>query len=118
MVRCGIRVTGRAASFRIDKPHRDGRPCMGVTTGNRRLAKNSPVRRAAAGSDGREATREGFRFQQALVAEAPGVVLEHLSEGLLIVDVSSQLIYWNPAALRLYGFGSTAEAVRSLPDLP
>ena len=76
------------------------------------------MRRAAAGSNGREATREGFRFQQALVAEAPGVVLEHLSEGLLIVDVSSQLMYWNPAALRLYGFGSNAEAVRSLPDLP
>jgi PAS domain S-box-containing protein len=85
------------------------------------LAKNSansPVRRAAAGSNGREATREGFRFQQALVAEAPGVVLEHLSEGLLIVDVSSQNIYWNPAALRLYGYATNAEAVRSLPDLP
>jgi len=93
----------------------------GSPTGNRRLAKNSansPVRRAAAGSNGREATREGFRFQKALVAEAPGVVLEHLSEGLLIVDVSSQLIYWNPAALRLYGYASNAEAVRSLPDLP
>ena len=89
--------------------------------GIRRLAKNSvnsPVRRAAAGSNGREATREGYRFQQALVAEAPGVVLEHLSEGLLIVDVSSQLIYWNPAALRLYGYATNAEAVRSLPDLP
>ena len=94
---------------------------QGSPTGNRRLAKNStnsPVRRAAAGSNGREATREGFRFQQALVAEAPGLVLERLSEGLLIVDVSSQLIYWNPAALRLYGFASNAEAVRSLPDLP
>jgi PAS domain S-box-containing protein len=89
-----------------------------LTTDLAKNSANSPVRRAAAGSNGREATREGFRFQQALVAEAPGVVLEHLSEGLLIVDVSSQLIYWNPAALRLYGFASTAEAVRSLPDLP
>lgn len=93
----------------------------GSPTGNRRLAKssrNSLLRRPTAGSNGREATREGFRFQQTLVAEAPGVVLEHLSEGLLIVDVSSQLIYWNPAALRLYGYASNAEAVRSLPDLP
>lgn len=95
--------------------------CGGHRSANDALAKNSansPVRRAAAGSNGREATREGFRFQQALVAEAPGVVLEHLSEGLLIVDVSSQLIYWNPAALRLYGFANNAEAVHSLPDLP
>ncbi|HEY6925621.1 MAG TPA: GAF domain-containing protein [Steroidobacteraceae bacterium] len=95
--------------------------CGGHRPATDALAKNSansPVRRAAAGSNGREATREGFRFQQALVAEATGVVLEHLSEGLLIVDVSSQLIYWNPAALSLYGFASNAEAVHNLPDLP
>lgn len=121
MVRRGIEWAAFYGPFRIDKPHRNGRPCAGVTAGNPRLAKNSanlPMRRAAAGSNGREATRAGFRFQQALVAEAPGVVLECLSEGLLIVDVSSQLIYWNPAALRLYGFANNAEAVRSLPDLP
>jgi PAS domain S-box-containing protein len=51
------------------------------------------------------------------MTEAPGVVVEHLSEGLLIIDVGSQLIYWNPGALRLYGFASPEEAVRSLPDL-
>lgn len=51
------------------------------------------------------------------MTHAPGVVLEHLSEGLLIIDVGSQLIYWNPAGLRMYGFASAEEAVRSLPDL-
>ena len=50
--------------------------------------------------------------------EAPGVVVEHLSEGLLIVDTTSELIYWNPAALKLYGFASAEDAVRGLPDLP
>jgi PAS domain S-box-containing protein len=121
MVRCAIEPASGRRHFALTNRTGMVDRVWGSPTGNRRLAKNSsnsPVRRAAAGSNGREAAREGFRFQQALVAEAPGVVLEHLSEGLLIVDVSSQLIYWNPAALRLYGFGSSAEAVRSLPDLP
>lgn len=61
---------------------------------------------------------EELSFPQALMDEAPGVVVEHLSEGLLIVDTTSQLIYWNPAALKLYGFASAEEAVRGLPDLP
>jgi PAS domain S-box-containing protein len=52
------------------------------------------------------------------MTRAPGVVVEHLSEGLLIIDVVSQLIYWNPAGLKLYGFASAEEAIRSLPDLP
>ena len=52
------------------------------------------------------------------MTQAPGIVVEHLSEGLLIVDATSQLIYWNPAALKLYGFSSAEEAVRTLPDLP
>ena len=52
------------------------------------------------------------------MAQAPGTVVEHLSEGLLIVDPADQLIYWNPAALKIYGFASAAEAIRRLPDLP
>ena len=52
------------------------------------------------------------------MAQAPGKVVEHLSEGVLIVDPDDQLIYWNPAALRMYGFGSAEEAVRSLSDAP
>ena len=52
------------------------------------------------------------------MTQAPGIVVEHLSEGLLIVDATSQLIYWNPAGLKLYGFASAEEAVRGLPELP
>ena len=52
------------------------------------------------------------------MAQAPGTVVEHLSEGLLIVDPADQLIYWNPAALKIYGFASASEAIRRLPDLP
>ena len=52
------------------------------------------------------------------MTQAPGIVVEHLSEGLLIIDVASQLIYWNRTALKLYGFSSAEEAIRSLPDLP
>ena len=52
------------------------------------------------------------------MAQAPGTVVEHLSEGLLIVDPADQLIYWNPAALKIYGFASASEAIRRLPELP
>ena len=52
------------------------------------------------------------------MAEAPGIVVEHLSEGLLIIDTDSQEIYWNPAALRLYGFNTAEEVLRTLPELP
>src|SRR5258708_10870320 len=52
------------------------------------------------------------------MAQAPGTVVEHLSEGLLIVDAQGELIYWNPAALRMYGFASSQEAIRSLSDAP
>jgi len=60
----------------------------------------------------------GLKFPKALMAQAPGTVVEHLSEGLLIVDPEGQLIYWNPAALKIYGFASASEAIRRLPDLP
>ena len=52
------------------------------------------------------------------MAQAPGTVVEHLSEGLLIVDPTAKLIYWNPAALRMYGFASSEDAIRSLADAP
>jgi PAS domain S-box-containing protein len=94
-----VAVPDKASLF-IDKPHRDGQPCRGVIDWHEQLAKNSPD------------------FPQALLAEAPCVVVEHLSEGLLIVDTESQLIYWNPAALKMYGFASPEEAALGLPDLP
>src|SRR6185312_2718750 len=82
-------------------------------------SSNSSVRRAANRSHGLDATSmENLKIPQALMSQAPGAVVEHLSEGLLIVDTTSELIYWNPAALRLYGFASVEEAVRNLPDLP
>jgi|HubBroStandDraft_5_1064220.scaffolds.fasta_scaffold00574_10 PAS domain S-box-containing protein len=52
------------------------------------------------------------------MAQAPGKVVEHLSEGVVIVDPDDQLIYWNPAALRMHGYASSEEAVRSLSDAP
>ena len=58
------------------------------------------------------------KFPKALMAQAPGAVVEHLSEGLLIVDPAGQLIYWNPAALEIYGFASAADAIQRLPEVP
>jgi PAS domain S-box-containing protein len=75
---------------------------------------NSPLRPLADNT----AHAPKMKFPKALMAQAPGTVVEHLSEGLLIVDPADQLIYWNPAALRIYGFASASEAIRRLPDLP
>ena len=86
-----------------------------------RLARdsaNSPLRPRAAARASASAYTPKVRFPKALMAQAPGTVVEHLSEGLLIVDPRSELIYWNPAALRMYGFKTSAEAIRSLVDLP
>lgn len=64
------------------------------------------------------ALAERLSFRKALLLEASGIVVEHLSEGLVIVDSASEHIYFNPAAMELYGFASTDEALLSLPDLP
>jgi len=79
-----------------------------------RNTANPPLRPVA----GNPAHASKVKFPKALMAQAPGTVVEHLSEGLLIVDPADQLIYWNPAALKIYGFASASEAIRRLPELP
>jgi PAS domain S-box-containing protein len=122
MVRCGTALERTGPFFALTNDTAMDNRVRGVTDWHRRLAKNpanSPVRRAADGSHHSDTTHaDDLSFPQALMAEAPGVVVEHLSEGLLIVDTASQLIYWNPAALKLYGFASPEAAVQGLPDLP
>jgi len=61
---------------------------------------------------------ERLSFQKTLMLQAPGVVVEHLSEGLVILDSTSEHIYFNPAAVSLYGFANADEALLSLPELP
>lgn len=83
-----------------------------------RRSENPPLR-PDEGSQGSEPVSVGkVKFPRALMARAPGVVVEHLTEGLLIVDAEGLLIYWNPAALKLYGFASAEDAVSTLPELP
>jgi signal transduction histidine kinase len=57
-------------------------------------------------------------FRKALLLEAAGIVVEHLKEGLVILDSASEQIYFNPIAIELYGFASAAEALLCLPDMP
>ena len=40
------------------------------------------------------------------------VVVENLTEGLIIADLGGNLIHWNPAALRMYGFSNPEEGKR------
>jgi PAS domain S-box-containing protein len=94
---------------------------QGPKTGSARLAQNPVNVPLPSGSDA-AATKtkpwEKLSFPKTLMMQAPGIVVEHLSEGLLIVDTASQLIYCNPAGLKMYGFASAEEAVGSLPHLP
>lgn len=82
-----------------------------------RDSANSPLRPRRGARDTVTARApKKVKFPKALMAQAPGAVVEHLSEGLLIVDAESELIYWNPAALRMYGFASSQDAIGTLSD--
>jgi len=51
-------------------------------------------------------------FQRSL--ESLQQIIDHLSEGVVIADMAGNLLDWNPAALRLHGFGSVTEVRRNL----
>lgn len=42
--------------------------------------------------------------------------LNNLAEGVIVSDLAGKLLYWNPAAVRLHGFSSEEEYLRSLPE--
>jgi len=44
-------------------------------------------------------------------------ILNNLTEGLVVADLNGDLIYWNPAAVAMYGFNDATEGQRSLKDL-
>ncbi|HWN07940.1 MAG TPA: ATP-binding protein [Pyrinomonadaceae bacterium] len=43
-------------------------------------------------------------------------VIENLSEGLVVADLSGQLLNWNRAALEIHGFATLEEGLLELPD--
>ncbi len=56
---------------------------------------------------------------EAALRESEGrlqTVIENLAEGLVIADSDGQLLYWNPASLEMWGFASSAECLRRLPE--
>ncbi len=44
------------------------------------------------------------------------VVIENLTEGLVISDLNGQLLHWNRAGLEMHGFQSVEEGLRRLPE--
>ncbi|HKB65597.1 MAG TPA: PAS domain-containing protein [Pyrinomonadaceae bacterium] len=44
------------------------------------------------------------------------MVIENLSEGLVVSDLNGQLLNWNRAALELHGFASLDECLLKLPE--
>ena len=43
-------------------------------------------------------------------------VIENLSEGLIIARLDGQIIHWNRAALRMYGFNTEGDLIHDLPS--
>lgn len=43
-------------------------------------------------------------------------IVEHLSEGLIIADQEGNLLYWNPAALKMHGLQSKNEAMKTMTE--
>jgi len=44
-------------------------------------------------------------------------ILNSISEGLVVADLSGALIYWNPAAVTMHGYANASEGRRRLQDL-
>lgn len=42
--------------------------------------------------------------------------LNNLAEGVIVSDLAGNMLYWNPAAVRLHGFSSEEEYLRTLPE--
>ncbi|MGE0492400.1 MAG: ATP-binding protein [Vulcanimicrobiota bacterium] len=81
---------------------------------------------ALAGPDGalnvrRVAGTEGEVYFLAPRSDLPELerlktVVENLNEGLIFADASSNVFYWNRAAIELHGFPSSEECYRTLPE--
>jgi PAS domain S-box-containing protein len=59
--------------------------------------------------------RRGRRRERESEAQLRTVV-ENLTEGLIVADLSGRLFRWNRTALKMHGFGSLDEARRRLPE--
>jgi PAS domain S-box-containing protein len=60
----------------------------------------------------RKMTEEALRRSEAQLR----AVLESLHEGVIVSDLAGNLNYWNPAAVHIHGFSSSAEYLRALPE--
>ena len=84
----------------------------------------SPVRDSAGQIVGvskvaRDTTEQKLALEALRLSEAQmKVVIESLQDGLVIADMNSQLVHWNPEALRMHGLASPEEGQRLLADFP
>jgi PAS domain S-box-containing protein len=60
----------------------------------------------------RQRAEEAIREREAQLQ----TILDSLTEGLVVADLESNLLHWNPAALAMHGFASMEECRRCLPD--
>ncbi len=45
------------------------------------------------------------------------IVLNNITDGLVVSDMDGNLFHWNPAAIAMHGFASLEEGLRRLPEL-
>ena len=57
-------------------------------------------------------TQEGLSESE----ERLHLVVEHLTEGLVIANLDGQMLHWNHAALKAHGFSTLEEGLRRLPE--
>ena len=108
--------------FQMEKRyrHRDGHTFWGLT--NVALVRDPdgrPVSYVGQVQDVSERKRAETEARDARAAAERGhaqlrAVVESMADGVVVADPDGNLLDWNPAALRLHGFGSVGEARRRL----
>jgi len=96
-----IRKDGRAISVSVTiSPVRDD---AGRIIGASKIARDTSEQKRAL---------EALRLSEAQMK----VVIESLQDGLVIADMDSRLLHWNPQALSIHGFASLTEGRRHLEE--
>ena len=62
---------------------------------------------------GREEAEAALRRNEAQLQ----IILNSISEGLVVADLGGELIYWNPAAVTMHGYADASEGLRRLREL-
>ncbi|MDN5882385.1 MAG: ATP-binding protein [Nitrosospira sp.] len=86
----------------------------GEITGASRIARDTTILQKAENSNTRIANILEQSLSKNCLFDALRIVMENMSEGLVISDLSGQLLYWNPAALKMHEINDMEDVLRNL----